>query len=172
MERLYTPWRRAFIEGVSSATTPDTGCFMCDLAQADPADDRRHLVLVRGPRTLTLLNLYPYNNGHTLIAPYRHTGDYVGLDEATLLELSLATQRVVAALGAEYHPHAFNTGMNLGREAGAGLPDHLHVHVVPRWNGDTNFMPLFSETRVLPETLEQTYARLQPRLAALWPPAA
>src|SRR5438094_10643892 len=101
-----------------------------------------------------------------MVAPYVHTGDLVKLDPTAAADLIHTTQRAVAALTSVYHPDAFNVGMNLGRSAGAGVPDHLHVHVVPRWSGDTNFMPIVAETKVLPESLEQTYDRLAPRFAA------
>jgi ATP adenylyltransferase len=162
MERLWTPWRRTFIEG--SHDRPP-GCFLCELA-ADPSQDADRFVLFRGERVFVLLNLYPYNNGHLMVAPYAHTGDFVALERETAAELMQVTQRSVGALTAVYTPEAFNVGLNLGKAAGAGVPDHLHVHVVPRWNGDTNFMPVVGETKVLPETLDQTYERLKPRFAS------
>jgi ATP adenylyltransferase len=161
VERLYTPWRRAFIEGPK-----DTGCFLCAAASADTSDDREHLVLYRAERAFVLLNLYPYNNGHLLVAPYEHTGDLARLDPVTAADVMHVSQRAIAAIDAEYHPHAFNVGLNLGRSAGAGVPDHLHTHVVPRWDGDTNFMPVFGNAKVLPESLEQTYERLEPHFRA------
>ena len=158
MERLWTPWRRAFLEG--AADNSSTGCFLC----AAPAtqDDRANLILKRAESVFVLLNLYPYNSGHLMVAPYAHTGDLVNLGASIAAELMHVTQRSVAALQRVYRPDAFNVGMNLGKAAGAGLPDHLHIHLVPRWSGDTNFMPVVSETKVLPETLDQTYERLEP----------
>jgi ATP adenylyltransferase len=158
MERLWTPWRRAFIEGATANT--HSGCFLC----TKPAehDDRANLILWRGERAYVLLNLYPYNSGHLMIAPYAHTGDLATLDSATAQEIMALTQRCVGVLQQAYRPAGFNIGMNLGMPAGAGVPDHLHVHVVPRWAGDTNFMPIVAGTKVLPETLDQTYARLAP----------
>jgi ATP adenylyltransferase len=158
MERLWTPWRRAFIEG--AADNSSTTCFLCAAAAAH--DDRANLILARAESVFALLNLYPYNSGHLMVAPYAHTGDLANLDGSVAAELMHLTQRCVAALQRVYRPDAFNVGMNLGKAAGAGVPDHLHVHVVPRWNGDTNFMPVLSETKVLPETLDQTYERLEP----------
>lgn len=158
MERLWTPWRRAFVEG--SAAAPDDECFLCALP-AQQADEQ-NLVLHHGQQVFVALNLYPYNSGHLLVAPFAHTGDFATLPSDTAHELMTVTQRCVAVLQQVYAPHAFNVGLNLGRAAGAGLPDHLHVHVVPRWNGDTNFMPVVAETKVLPESLGQTYARLAP----------
>lgn len=160
VERLWTPWRRAYLEG--SDSPPDAGspgCFLCAHA-ADAAHDRDHLVLFRASTVFVLLNLYPYNSGHLMVAPYQHTGDFPHLDPEVAAALTHVTQRAVEALEQEYTPDAFNVGMNLGRAAGAGVPDHLHVHVVPRWNGDTNFMPVVAATKVLPETLQQTYDRL------------
>ena len=160
VERLWTPWRMEYMSGADSAS----GCFLC----ARPAEERdaENLVVLRGARAYAILNLYPYNTAHTLIAPYAHEGDYGRLDAETATELTALTQRLVRGIGAEYRPEGFNIGMNLGRVAGAGTPDHLHVHIVPRWGGDTNFMAITAETKVLPETLAQTYLRLRAHLAA------
>jgi ATP adenylyltransferase len=159
VERLWTPWRRAFIESASSGAS-DQGCFLC----TSPAEqkDEENLLVHRDERVFVILNRYPYNSGHLLVAPYAHTGDFAALDALTATDLMHVTQRSVGILKREYRPHAFNVGLNLGRTAGAGLPDHLHVHVVPRWEGDTNFMPIAAETKVMPESLDQTYARLAP----------
>jgi ATP adenylyltransferase len=165
VERLYTPWRRAFVEGDGRRVT---GCFLCQDA-ADPAHDRENFVLFRGQAAFVVLNLYPYNPGHLMVAPYAHTGDLAGLDPMIAADMMHLTQRGIGALQRTYAPDAFNVGMNLGKAAGAGVPDHLHMHVVPRWNGDTNFMPLVAETRVLPESLDQTYARLEPAFQTLNP---
>jgi ATP adenylyltransferase len=140
------------------------GCIFC--AKTAESNDEENLILYRGERAFVLLNLYPYNSGHLMVAPYLHTGDLAGLPADVGAEVLSLTQRAVAALTAEYRPDGFNIGMNLGKIAGAGIPDHLHVHVVPRWGGDTNFMPVTAETKVLPETLDQTYRRLRPRLEA------
>jgi ATP adenylyltransferase len=158
VERLWTPWRRAYLEGADSHST---GCFLCEHA-AEPEHDRQNLVLYRAASVFVLLNLYPYNSGHLMVAPFAHTGDFARLEPGTASELMAVTQRAVDALQRVYAPDGFNLGMNLGKSAGAGVPDHLHMHVVPRWNGDTNFMPVVSETKVLPESLDQTYARLEP----------
>jgi ATP adenylyltransferase len=159
VERLWTPWRRAFIESAASGDK-QTACFLC----SSPAehDDPANLLVHRDARVFVILNRYPYNTGHLLVAPYAHTGDFAGLDAQTSADLMHVTQRCVGILQQEYRPHAFNLGLNLGRTAGAGIPDHLHVHVVPRWEGDTNFMPIAGETKVMPESLDQTYARLAP----------
>ncbi|MGD9891592.1 MAG: HIT domain-containing protein [Dehalococcoidia bacterium] len=145
-------------------TTADaaTGCFLCEKPREDA--DHRNLIVFRGERVYAVLNLFPYNTGHVLVAPYAHEHDLAALDPATAAELMRVTQTVVGALREEYRPDAFNVGMNLGRPAGAGVPDHLHMHIVPRWTGDTNFMPVLAETKVLPESLDQTYARVSARL--------
>jgi ATP adenylyltransferase len=163
VEQLYAPWRRAFIESAGAATEP-APCFICAAVQADPSHDREHLLLYRGTRALVIMNRFPYNSAHLLVAPTEHTGDFAHLEAATRDELGQVAQRCVGVLQAVYRPDAFNLGMNLGRAAGAGLPDHLHTHVVPRWIGDTNFMPIAADTKVMPETLDQTYDRLRPPL--------
>ena len=137
------------------------GCFFCRVI-ADKDRDEENLVLFRGDRALVLLNLYPYNSGHLMVAPYRHTSDLAALPPEIAGGVLALIQRSVAALNDEYGPHGHNVGMNLGRAAGAGVPDHLHAHVVPRWDGDTNFMPLMADTKVLPESLQQTHRRLRP----------
>jgi ATP adenylyltransferase len=158
VERLWTPWRRAFIEG---ARTDDEGaCFLC--TGPTEHDDGSNYIVFRGEQAFVVLNRYPYNNGHLMVAPYLHTGDLATLESTIASELMHLAQRCVDVLQRAYHPDAFNVGMNLGRAAGAGLPNHLHIHVVPRWNGDTNFMPILGETKVLPETLDQTFERLEP----------
>ena len=156
MERLWTPWRLQYVQASSELPA---ACLFCEVPRRD--DDADSLLLWRGEHAFCLLNLYPYNTGHLMVAPYLHTGDLATLPPEVGLDLLGLTQRAVAALTAEYRPDGFNIGMNLGRVAGAGLPDHLHMHVVPRWNGDTNFMPLTADTKVLPETLRETYARLK-----------
>jgi ATP adenylyltransferase len=159
MERLWTPWRMAYVTDAGAAAT----CFLCERVAEDR--DADNLILLRGPRTFAILNLYPYNTAHTMVAPYAHTADLTALDAETATELMATCQRLLRAISAEYRPDGYNVGMNLGRVAGAGLPDHLHLHVVPRWNADTNFMPVIAETKVLPETLDRTYQRLRARLS-------
>lgn len=150
------------MEGAPADAGEGDGCFLCAKHRAPEHEDADNLVLYRGVRTYVILNLYPYNTGHTLVAPYEHSGDLAGLAPDTGAELMRLTQATVAALGEAYAAHGFNVGINLGKAAGAGVPDHLHVHVVPRWSGDTNFLPLLASTKVLPETLVQTYQRLEP----------
>ncbi|MFN8632783.1 MAG: HIT domain-containing protein [Chloroflexota bacterium] len=143
---------------------PVPGCFLCVKAAEDR--DEENLILHRTEQAIVLLNLYPYNSGHLMVAPLQHTGELTALSSEVGGELLALTQVAVGALTAEYGPEGFNIGMNLGKVAGAGLPDHLHIHVVPRWNGDTNFMPITAQTKVLPESLDQTYRRLRPRFEA------
>ena len=162
MERIYAPWRMAFVETTGAGGAG--GCFLCD---APKRDDDATFILYRGTRVFVIMNLFPYNSGHLLVAPYAHGGDFPSLPAETAAELLHVGQLCVRALDAEYQPRGHNLGMNLGGVAGAGVADHLHLHVVPRWAGDANFMPIVGATKVLPETLEQTYARLLPRFRAL-----
>lgn len=141
-----------------------SGCFLCDKPREHR--DSENLIVARGQCVYAVLNLFPYNTAHTLVAPYAHAGDFGQLEADTAAELMVLTQRVVRALSDEYRPEGFNIGLNLGRVAGAGMPDHLHVHIVPRWGGDTNFMAVTGDTKVIPEGLERTYARLSARLHA------
>jgi ATP adenylyltransferase len=149
-----------FIE--SAGASRGASCFLCEKPAEPRERDRDNLVLYRGERVFVVLNLYPYNSGHLMVAPYQHTGDFATLDPDTAVELILLSQRCVAALQQAYQPDAFNTGMNLGQTAGAGVPDHLHFHLVPRWSGDTNFMPVIGQAKVVPESLDRTYDRLAP----------
>ncbi|MHB1006941.1 MAG: HIT family protein [Chloroflexota bacterium] len=156
MKRLWTPWRMAFI--LSDKKDAVTGCLFCTKAQEK--NDRENFVLRRRQRTYTILNLYPYNNGHLMVVPYTHTGRLEDLDADTLTELMLEVQHSVAMLRKLMAPDGFNIGINIGRSAGAGVEHHIHVHVVPRWTGDSNFMPVVGETRLIPEDLTTTYDRL------------
>ena len=152
VQRLWTPWRREFIESASGS--PVDACFLCALPAQ--GNDRPNLVVWRGERVFAILNRYPYNSGHLMVAPFVHTGDLTTLDEPVAAELMHATQHAVTILETEYRPHGFNIGMNQGSVAGAGIAPHLHQHVVPRWGGDTNFMPVVARTKVLPQLLRET----------------
>ncbi len=154
MERLWAPWRMAYIE----VTQPE-GCVFC--MRPASADEREGLLLYRGRHCFVLMNLFPYNNGHLMVAPYRHTADLPNLTPEEQAELMALTGHCVRVLTEAFRPDGFNVGMNLGRTAGAGIADHLHMHVVPRWNGDTNFMPVLGETKVLPDALFGSYDRLK-----------
>lgn len=151
--RLWTPWRLPFIRGAKA-----TECFLCAKARANA--DRANHVLYRGTHAFILLNAYPYAAGHLLIAPYEHQGALEGLSSEVTAELMELTKRAIGALRQAQRTESFNVGMNLGTAAGAGVADHLHLHVVPRWVGDSNFMPVLGDVRLIPETLDQTYERL------------
>lgn len=133
-------------------------CFLC--GKFSENHDRGNFIVYRGEVVSALLNLYPYNSGHVLVAPYAHIGDLENLDSEISVDMWKLTSRVVQALKKEYRPDGFNVGLNLGRSAGAGLPEHIHIHIVPRWDGDTNYMSVINDTKVLPETLDTTYQRL------------
>jgi ATP adenylyltransferase len=148
-KNLWAPWRMEYITGLG---TPGNGCFLCH-AIANPQDDEKNHVLWRGSDTLALLNLFPYNSGHVLVAPTAHVGQPENLPDEVLLSLMQRTRDVKRVLEAALGAQGFNIGLNLGRCAGAGLPEHLHVHVVPRWNGDVNFMAVLSDVKVIPQSL-------------------
>jgi len=162
MRRLWAPWR---VEYVRQASRKPTGCIFCKARRAK--DGRKNFVVHRGELALAMLNTYPYNTGHLMVAPYRHIGDLERLTEAELIALMLETRLCIKALRRAFKPDAFNVGLNLGRVAGAGVEDHLHVHIVPRWAADTNFMPILADTRVIPEALERTYEAIASALHAL-----
>lgn len=162
LQRLWTPWRMAYIKDPDHTSE---GCPFCVLPDRGPEHDRDTLIVYRAKWTFAILNAYPYNPGHLMTVPYRHVATLDELTPEELHELADLCQRGVRALRAASGPHAFNIGMNIGGLAGAGIADHLHQHVVPRWGGDTNFMPVISHTRVLPELLEETYDRLLPAFA-------
>lgn len=156
MDYLWSPWRFRYVtEGAGGG-----GCFLCRAAAADAWRDREHKVLHRGRKNLVLLNIFPYTNGHTLIAPYAHVAELAALDRETAAEMMELAQKTQAAIEASYHPEGYNLGMNLGKCAGAGVADHLHLHLLPRWTGDTSFVTVVGETRILPEDLEVTYGKL------------
>ncbi len=155
MERLWSPWRLAYVTGTSDAQ----GCVFCDALANEQAAP---LVLFRGTLCYVILNLYPYNNGHLMVVPNRHIATLAGCSPEELHEMMDLTRRAELALTEAYHPQGLNVGINIGRSAGAGVVDHVHVHAVPRWTGDTNFISVIGQTRVLPEELEETARRLRP----------
>jgi len=162
---LWAPWRLEYIQAEKSA-----GCIFC-AALAEP-DERRSLVVARGPRCFVILNRFPYNTGHVMIVPNRHRSRLDGLDDQELGELFRYTDYCVRVQERVLRPEGYNIGMNLGRAAGAGIDDHLHVHVVPRWVGDTNFMPVLGDVKVIPEHLQATHRRLAEGFAAIQAEAA
>ena len=156
MDQLWAPWR---MELVSKGETP-SGCIFCELPLE--RDDRKNLILGRTGRTFAMLNKYPYNNGHLMVIPRQHASDVHALSEVDYQELSEMLRVALRLVGRAYAAHGANLGMNLGRVAGAGIADHLHWHVVPRWGGDTNFMPVLTDTKVMVEHLNASWERLRP----------
>ena len=161
MERLWAPWRMEYIEGIGEK---ENACIFC----AKPAEnkDAENFILYRGKKVFIILNTFPYSNGHLLIAPYRHTADLTDLSPEESQELLSAASLGIKALKETMRPEGFNLGMNLGRIAGAGIAGHLHLHIVPRWGGDTNFMATCGETKVIPESLSATLDKLRQALAS------
>ena len=157
MERLWSPWRLAYVTETASAT----GCIFCGVGEvSDPTRDG--LLLVRGRVSYVILNLYPYNNGHLMVVPNRHIASFAAANPDELSEMMRFTRDAELALTEAYKPQGINVGVNLGRAAGAGILEHVHIHLVPRWVGDTNFMPVIGNVRVLPEELGDTAKRLRP----------
>lgn len=159
MEQLWAPWR---LEYIKSADEESVGCVFCSAAHGDDAEK---LVVSRGTHAFVLLNKFPYASGHFMVAPLRHTGDFTNLSQEEIVEIHRLASTGLGALSQLYAPQAYNLGWNLGRVAGAGVVDHVHLHVVPRWAGDTNFMPVLADVKVLPEHLHDT----RRKLAEIWP---
>ncbi|MCX5648207.1 MAG: HIT domain-containing protein [Planctomycetota bacterium] len=158
MDRLWSPWRMAYIDGMSD-DGHKSGCFLC--AARDAADDRQALVFMRRPLVFAVLNRFPYNNGHALIVPSAHKGALADLADDEMLAMMALARDVMALFGRILRADGYNLGLNFGRVAGAGLPEHLHLHLVPRWTGDTNFMPVLADTKVIPQSLEDLFDRLR-----------
>ena len=158
MEHLFAPWRFTYV----SESKNDSGCIFCAAAKGG----EETLTVFRGGRVFALLNRYPYTSGHVMVAPYEHVGDISLLDGATAAELMAVGRMLVGALRRIYHPEGFNLGLNLGEAAGAGIEEHLHLHVVPRWRGDTNFMTVNADVRVIPEDLHATWAKVSREMEA------
>ena len=156
MHRLWTPWRLSYVTAASSADT--SGCIFCDAFKRVATEP---LVVYRGSVSFVIVNKFPYNNGHLMVVPNRHVPRLADLSQPELLEVIQITQLAERVLTEVYAPHGLNMGLNLGKAAGAGVLDHLHMHIIPRWSGDTNFMSVVGETRVLPEELPATAARLR-----------
>jgi ATP adenylyltransferase len=161
MEHLWAPWRLSYVT-TAKAPTADDPCFLCRGLEAD--DDRAHLIVLRTPLSVVVLNRFPYNNGHLLVAPRAHKGRLDELTSEELFETMETLRRMVGVLDGLMHPDGCNVGLNLGAAAGAGLPGHLHWHVVPRWNGDTNFMPILADVKVIVQSLDALYDLLVERL--------
>jgi ATP adenylyltransferase len=161
MDQLWAPWRMPYI-----GSEPEPGCLFCNVAQ-EPDRDEANLVLFRAEHCFVMLNLYPYNSGHAMVAPYQHTGDVTQIRPEVGTDVFRTTQLSARALQEVMRPAGFNIGINQGKLAGAGVADHIHVHVVPRWNGDTNFMPVLAGAKVMPELLTATAAKLRPAFERL-----
>ena len=161
MERLWSPWRARYI--AAGVDAQSEGCVFCRMA-SEPEHDETNLVLHRGEHAFIVLNLYPYITGHLLIVPYLHTSEFDSVPKEITDELMDLAKRSQTALREVYSPSGFNMGMNLGSAAGAGIADHIHIHLLPRWSGDTNFMTTVGDSRVIPEALETTYSKLRNKL--------
>lgn len=154
MERLWSPWRMAYL---TNAEKPE-GCVFCrKLAEEKDAEN---LLVYRGRHAAIIMNLYPYNTGHLMVIPYQHVSSTEELDRDTLMEMMELVNLCIRILRRTMHPDGFNVGINIGRAAGAGIAEHVHIHIVPRWTGDSNFLTILGQTRVIPELLEDTYRRL------------
>ncbi|MBN1406173.1 MAG: HIT domain-containing protein [Calditrichaceae bacterium] len=156
MKQLWAPWRMEYIQSEIDNTTE--GCIFCDFPNQE--NDSRNLIVYRSAHCFVILNRFPYNNGHLMVVPYKHTSDVLQLSDEELLDLQLTINKSVRALRNVVHPHAMNIGMNLGRTAGAGIDEHVHYHIVPRWDGDTNYMPIIAGTKVVSESLQASFEKL------------
>jgi ATP adenylyltransferase len=159
MDRLWAPWRAQYIRESSNSTGADPGCFLCQFLAAPAGEDRLNLLAWRRHHSMVVLNRFPYNNGHLLVAPRVHRGTLGELSGADLIEPVETLKRATAVLDRMLRPQGYNIGLNQGKSAGAGLPGHLHWHIVPRWDGDTNFMPVLGQTKVIIESLTEFYDR-------------
>ena len=162
MDYLWTPWRYRYMEQVTAGKQPD--CIFCEAVAANKDDET--LIVYRGEKIFIILNRFPYTSGHVMIVPYAHVAELNSCDPATLGEMMTLAQRLEKVFQLNYKPDGMNLGMNLGRAAGAGVAGHLHLHVLPRWFGDSNFMTVTAETRIHPEELQVTYTRLRKALAS------
>lgn len=158
MEHIWSPWRFKYLIGVANPA-PETLCVFCDLPLQNA--DEKNFIVHRAQKNFVILNLFPYTSGHLMVVPFQHTASLADVDEATTTEMMELTKIAQRALESEYKPHGFNVGMNLGAAAGAGVAGHIHLHIVPRWTGDANFVSVIAETRVLPEELHETHLRLK-----------
>ena len=156
MDRLWAPWRSKYVS--TAAQKKNESCIFCEAVKSN---DEKSYIVFRGRKSFIILNVFPYNPGHIMIAPYRHVGTLEALDEEESAEIFDLVKLSLKVLRKVYNPDGFNVGVNIGRAAGAGIESHVHIHVVPRWNGDANFMPVIADTKVLPESLDDTYKKLK-----------
>ena len=160
MERIWAPWRMEYITQDKSGE-----CFFCTLPKS--GDDKKNFILFQGKHCFVIMNIFPYNNGHLMVSPYRHFACITALDKDESLEITELTKKCIQILRNVNAPDGFNVGFNLGKSAGAGYDEHVHNHIVPRWTGDTNFMPVLAETKIHPEHLQQSYEKLAPHFKKL-----
>lgn len=161
---MWAPWRMAYVGAEHDDALHERGCVFCDLPAL--GDDRAALILARGEHCFVIMNAYPYASGHVMVVPHAHVNRLTDLDERAVADMMALARSAQEVLSQAMRPHGFNLGMNQGSAAGAGIEDHLHLHVVPRWHGDTNFMPVTGEVSVMPQALEETYAVLRPGFPA------
>ena len=157
MEVMFTPWRYEYVKSVGQ----QEGCIFCDKPSEPEGNDEENLILLRSKRCFVILNLYPYSSAHLMVVPYEHTGTIENLDGETLGEMMILTQKCMRAIQEAYAPDGFNVGINIARVAGAGIYDHVHLHLVPRWSGDANFMPVVAGIRILPLPLDSVWRTLK-----------
>jgi ATP adenylyltransferase len=161
MDRLFSPWRSKYIESFSKPKDETSGCVFCD---ARNGTDEDHRIIFRGKASFVIMNLYPYNSGHIMVVPNRHLQELADLSSDESLEVMQLLQKMIAALRKVSHPEGFNLGANLGKLAGAGIDQHIHFHLVPRWGGDTNFMPVLADTKMISEDMDHTWEKLRDAL--------
>ena len=164
MKRLWAPWRMEYI--MSEIENKNESCIFCDFPIQ--TNDAEHLIVYRSASCFVILNKFPYNNGHLMVVPFKHTRDVLELTDKELLDLQQTINKSVKVLRNAMNPHAMNIGMNLGRTAGAGIDEHIHYHIVPRWDGDTNFMPVISDTKVVSESLQASYQKISDEFVKLY----
>ncbi|NOX87705.1 MAG: HIT domain-containing protein [Calditrichaeota bacterium] len=163
MKHLWAPWRMKYILDEIDKTD---GCIFCEFPEAN--DDSKYLIVYRSEKCFVILNKFPYNNGHVMVVPYLHTGDFLQVPDDILMDMQKTIQKTIQVMKNVMNPHALNIGMNLGRIAGAGIDEHLHYHLVPRWDGDTNFMPIIADTKVISESLEATWKKMHDEFQRLF----
>ncbi len=167
MDQLWSPWRSKYIGSFKEETDPiNKECFLCIPNNSSTKEiDSETLILERNQHSFVIMNRYPYNNGHLLVAPYRHIGDFLELTDDELIEINLTIKKLIKVMTKMYHPDGFNIGANIGRAAGAGFPGHIHFHVLPRWNGDTNFISTLADVKVISESIKDSYSKIKEKLA-------
>ncbi len=159
MQKLFSPWRSKYIETFTHPAEKETGCILCNAFKDN--DDEKHLIVIRGETCYAILNKFPYNSGHIMVVPYRHTASFTTLTDSESLEIMSMLKKVSGVLEKISHPDGFNIGSNIGRTAGAGIDQHIHFHIVPRWNGDTNFMPILADTKMISEDMKDTWRKIR-----------